>query len=179
MAAALARLAAKFISEGRKEKIRDLLGLTCKFFMSIDVFIIFIASVVWVYSDVIFTNFSFDELSKFKKVFIITGLFTVLNFPLLPTKGLFQAFDRVYDFVLIDFVYKIVNITSLVFALYFGFGLMGVVVANTTTNLLAQLVRFSYIYRKEKLSFNLKAKDNEIVRFIAVILYMVNSCYDR
>ena len=165
--AALARLAAKFISEGRKEKIRDLLGLTCKFFMGIDVFIIFIALVVWGYSDVIFTNFSFDELSKFKKAFIITGIFTVLNFPLLPTKGLFQAFDRVYNFVLIDFVYKIVNITSLVSALYFGFGLMGVVVANTTTNLLAQLVKFSYIYRKEKLSFNLKAKDNEIVRFIA------------
>lgn len=165
--AALARLAAKFILEGRKEKIRDLLGLTCKFFVCIDVFIFLIALGVWVYSDITFTNFSFEELGKFKKVFVITGLFTVLNFPLLPTKGLFQAFDRVYDFVLIDVVYKIVNITSLVSALYFGFGLLGVVVANTTTNLLAQLVRFSYIYRKENLNFNIKAKDNEIVRFIA------------
>ena len=60
--------------------------------MGIDVFIIFIALVVWGYSDVIFTNFSFDELSKFKKAFIITGIFTVLNFPLLPTKRIISGF---------------------------------------------------------------------------------------
>lgn len=165
--AALARLAAKFVSEGRKEKIRDLLGLTCKLFICIDIFIFFIALGVWIYSDSIFTNFSFEELGKFKKVFIITGIYTVLNFPLLPTKGLFQAFDRVYDFVLIDVVYKLVNVISLVSALYWGFGLFGVVIANTTTNLLAQVVRFSYVYRKEKLGIDLKAKDNEIIHFIA------------
>ena len=165
--AAQARLAAKFVSEGKKEKIKDLLGITCKLFLYIDIIILLIAVGVWMYSDSIFTNFSFSELDKFKKVFILTGLYTILNFPLLPTKGLFQAFDRVYDFVVIDVVYKLINVASLVSALYFGFGLFGVVVANTATNLLAQIVRFVYIYQKETLGINFLAKDTEIVRFIA------------
>lgn len=164
---AQARLIAKFIIEGKKEKIKDLLGITCKLFMSIDIFILLIATGIMIYSDSIFSNFSFTELDKFNKVFLITGIYTILNFPFLPLKGLFQAYDRVYDFVVIDLVYKIVNVMSLVSALFWGFGLMGVVVANTVTNLLAQIIRFIYIYKKESLKINFFAKDVEIVRFIA------------
>lgn len=165
--AAQARLVAKFLIEGKRKKIRDLLGITLKFFICIDIIILFIAACIFIFSDTIFSNFSFEELSKFKKIFLITSIYTILNFPLLPIKGLFQAFDRVFDFVVIDVVYKIVNILALISALFFGFGLLGVVIANTTTNLLAQILRLIYIYKKESLGINFFAKDIGIIRFIA------------
>lgn len=164
--AAQTRLAAKFLAEGKPEKIKDILGITSKIFIGIDVLILLIVSFVYLYADNIFSNLTPSELVRFKNVFIITSLFVLINFPMLPLKGLFQAYDKIFELTLIELVYKITNILVIVGALFCGLGLYGVVVANVGSNIIAQFFRLYYIFKKERLSVNIKAKDKEIVKFI-------------
>lgn len=164
--AAQTRLCAKFIAEGRPEKIRDLLGITARIYLAIDIFILCLMCLVFFYVDAIFSNLSVAELEKFKVIFIITACFVLINFPLLPTKGLFQAFDRVYELTLIDLFCKMSNILAIVGALYFGLSLYGVVLANILSNLIAQLFRLYYVFSKERLVICIDAKDREITKFI-------------
>lgn len=164
--AAQTRLAAKYIAEGTPEKIRNMLGITSRIFLSIDILILSLSALVYFNAAGIFSNLTPDELFKFKRVFIITSLFVLINFPMLPLRGLYQAFDRVYELTLIELSYKISNIGVIVGALYFDLGLYGVVLANVGSNILAQLFRLHYIFRKEHLSINIQARDKQVVQFI-------------
>lgn len=164
--AAQTRLAAKYIAEDRPEKIRNMLGITSRIFLVIDLFILIVSTIVYFDSDSLFPNLTANELIRFKNVFIVTTVFVLINFPMLPVKGLFQAFDHVYEFVLIDLVYKIINLISIISALYFGLGLYGVVLANVGSNIAVQFFRFYYIFKKEHLSVNITAHDKEVMNFI-------------
>lgn len=165
--AAQARLAAKYNLEGRRDKLRDMLGITTRIFAFIDFVILLLLLVVYFNADVIFSNLTDEELVRFKNVFIITGLFVLVNFPLLPTKGLYQAFDRVYEVVVIDLCNKVVSVSLLVGALCMGWGLYGVVVIGVLCNIVTQLFKLFYIRRAESLSINIKANDKEITGFLA------------
>lgn len=102
--AAQTRLTAKFIAEGRADRIRDMLGITIKMYTLIDLIILIILLCIYVNIEEIFTNISGDDIEKFKKVFLVTSLFVLINFPLLPIKGLYQAFDRVVEITTIDLI---------------------------------------------------------------------------
>lgn len=164
--AAQTRLAARYITEGTTWKIKDMLGITARIFFAIDGIILFLLFVVYANAEGIFPNLTLGELAKFKNVFIMTSLYILVNFPMLPLKGLFQAFDRVFELTLIELVYKMTNIGVIVLALYLGWGVYGVVLANAGTNVLAQSFRLYYIFRKERLSVNIRAKDKSVIRFI-------------
>lgn len=164
--AAQTRLAAKYIAEGTSWKIRDMLGITSRIFLAIDGLILCLLLVVYFNATDIFSNLTDNELVRFKNVFLITSLFVLINFPLLPLKGLFQAFDRVYELTLIELIYKMSNVGVIVLALYLGWGIYGVVLVNVGSNILAQIFRLYYIFQKEKLSINIQAHDKSVVQFI-------------
>ena len=164
--AAQTRLTAKFIAEGRADRIRDMLGITIKMYTLIDLIILIILLCIYVNIEEIFTNISGDDIEKFKKVFLVTSLFVLINFPLLPIKGLYQAFDRVVEITTIDLIYRVISIILLFGALYLGWGLWGVVLINTSCNIIFQFIRLWYLYHKESLAINVKAKDKDIIKFI-------------
>lgn len=164
--AAQTRLAAKYIAEGINWKIRDMLGITTRIFLTIDGIILLVLCVVYTYSEDIFTNLTAQELVRFKNVFLITSLYVLVNFPMLPLKGLYQAFDRMLELTLIELIYKMSNILCIVLALYWGWGIYGVVCVNVGTNIITQLFRLYYIFKQEKLAIHIHAKDKSVVSFI-------------
>ncbi|MCD8387772.1 MAG: oligosaccharide flippase family protein [Bacteroidales bacterium] len=166
ISAAQTRLAAKYIAEGTPDKIGNMLGITTRIFLTIDVVILILSTLVFFNVEILFHNLSTDEIDRFRNVFIVTTLFVVVNLPMLPIKGLFQAFDRVYELTLIDLCYKITNVAVIVGALYFGLGLYGVVFANVGSNIIAQICRLYFIMRQERIKINIKARDREVVKFI-------------
>lgn len=165
--AAQARLAAKYNLEGKREKIKDMLGITARIYLLIDLIILLLLAVVYLNAGVIFGNLTDAELPRFKNVFIMTGAFVLVNFPLLSVKGLYQAFDRVYAVVVIDLVNKVASVALLVMALCLGWGLYGVVMIGVVCNASAQLFKLFYIRRKEGLSVHLRARDKEVTAFLA------------
>ena len=72
--AAQTRLIAKYIAEGTVEKIKDVLGITCRIFLVIDIFILFLSCLVYFNADSLFSNLTPHELIRFKNV-----IFFILN----------------------------------------------------------------------------------------------------
>ena len=164
--AAQTRLIAKFIAENKLDKIKEVLGITIKIYFIIDIIILLALVIVYANADSIFTKLTPVELVKFKNVFLITGAFILLNFPLLPTKGLYQAFDRVFQLTVIDLIYRVINVSSIIIALLLKYDLYIVVIINVSTNLLAQIIKLVYIQFKERLKIKLGSKDEYIYKFI-------------
>lgn len=165
--AAQTRYIAKLRADGREDRVEDLLGITAKLFLAIDLLISVILFVVYFFSEDIFTGFTTEEFLRFKRVFIITGCFVLINFPLLSVKGIFLAYERTLDVVVIDIAYKVFSILLLFYSLWRGWGLFSVVCINVGSQIAFQLYRVFYIKRKEHLTLNVRAKDREIYSYIA------------
>lgn len=166
ISAATARLAAKFLANDTRQRIHDLVGITCKLYLLIDIVIFLFLCLFYFFADRLFTQFSAVELEKFRNVFLITSSFVLINFPLIQLKGLFQAYEIITELVIIDIVYKVLSFTTLTVALLLHWGLYSVVAINVGCNLAAQLIRLVYLKRSQHLKINIKARDHEIFHFI-------------
>lgn len=93
--AAQTRFIARFRAEGREEKVKDLAGITAKLYIIIDALIFCALILVYIFSEEIFANLTPIELERFKVIFLISSLFVVFNFPLLPLNGIFVAYKRI------------------------------------------------------------------------------------
>lgn len=166
ISAATARVAAKFLANGTRQRINDLVGITCKLYLLIDLVVLFLLCLFYFYADNIFTQFNAEELNKFRNVFLITSAFILINFPLIQLKGLFQAYEIITELVLVDIGYRVISFATLVTALLLHWELYSIVAVNVSCNLTAQLVRLFYLRHSQHLSINLKAHDCEIFHFI-------------
>lgn len=166
LSAAITRLTARFLAQNRPDKIRDMLGITVKVYLVIDTIILVLLCLVYTNAETLFTRFSEEEIVKFKYVFIINAIYILINFPMLPMRGLYQAYEMVTELVTIGLIERVVSFTALMLALFWGFGLYGVVVINAISSITAQFFRLFYLYKTRRPGFNLRARDSEISSFV-------------
>lgn len=166
MGAALTRFIAKYRAENKIAKIKDLLGVTTKLYLVVDLILILVLFIIYFLSPNIFSNLSEIELEKFKGVFLISIFFIMFNFPLLPLDGVFIASEKIVALKLLNFASKVASVSLLFITLYLGYGLMGVVIVQAAITLLFQLVKVVYLYLKVNLRINFKSRDKQILRSI-------------
>jgi len=164
--AAQTRYIAKLLAEGRLDKIKNLLGITTKLFTAIDLVIIVLLIVVFFFLEDIFTGFTPEEFISFKEVFVVTAIFVMINVPLLPVNGILIGFDRAYDLSLIGAIYRFVSMSFLFVALWLHVSLFWIVVINVGCQASVQIVKYIYIFNREHLSINFKARDKEMLQYM-------------
>lgn len=164
--AAQTRFITKYIAEGKEDKVKDLLGITTKLYLGIDLIIIVILTIVYQNSEQIFTQFTQFELERFKTIFLISSFFVLFNFPLLPINGIFIAYEKIITLKLFDLASKVISVSLLVTALALDYGLYGVVLVNACATLAVQSTKLIYLYKKLHVRINIKHKDKIMLNSI-------------
>lgn len=166
MGAALTRFIARYRAENKEHKVKDLLGVTSKLYISVDIILVIVLFLVYTFSATIFSNLSEIELEKFRGVFLISIFFVLFNFPLLPVDGVFIAFEKIIQLKLFTFTSKFISISLLFTTLILGYGLFGVVVVQAAVTLFFQTVKVLYLNKKVNLRINFKSNDKQILKSI-------------
>lgn len=166
MGAALTRFIARFRAENREHEVKNLLGITTKLYIVVDIILITVLFSVYAFSPIFFSNLSETELVKFRGVFLVSIFFVLFNFPLLPVDGVFIAFEKIIQLKIFAFTSKFISISLLFTTLMLGYGLFGVVIVQAVVTLLFQTIKVFYLYKKVSLSINFKSKDKQILKSI-------------
>ena len=157
---AISKFIAQFRAEKRDGEISNLLGLVYKFYFVIDLLILVALVVVYCFVENIFVNLSADELIKFKNIFAIVGLFTLISFPCTTFNGILIAHEKFVVLKVCDLLSKALTIALIVTALLLGRGLYAIVIVNAGVQLLVNMIKFVSIKRTmtQKINFRYFSK---------------------
>lgn len=173
LAQSIARFIAKYRAEGNQEKVNNLLGVTTRIYLLIDVLIFLVLFFLFFLLKDIFGHFTSEEHKKFEAVYLIAGFFSLLSFPLTPINGVMIAYERFIVLKISDLVQKVFVIALMVAALLNGQGLLTLIFVNGLVGFSIKIFNFIYIRRKEKIKINLKYFDKmqakELISFSAWI----------
>lgn len=160
------RLLAKYRVEGDTAKIDNLLGLTAKLYLILDVLVIIALIVFYFFIDDLFIKLSFVEIIKFKQIYLIAAIFSVMSFPLLYISGIYYAFELFLQVKLFDLVSKLGSVFLTIVILLLGYGLTYLVLVYATTPFLINIGKVLYLKRKKYLNINWEFWNNDVLKGI-------------
>ena len=160
LSSATARYLSKYLAEDDKAGAEKFLGAIYKLYLIVDAIILIVLTVIFFLIDKIYVNLTPAELEQFKTVYIISALFSVVNFPFITFNGILTAYEKFIPLKLIDIVYRVFNVVFTVLALLLGGGLYALVTVNVLVGLFVLLIKFVSIKATTpiKVDFNTKNK---------------------
>lgn len=166
LSSATARYLSKYNAEGNKEGAESFLGAIYKLYIIVDAIILTILVVVFFLLDKIYVGLSPTELEQFKVVYIISALFSVINFPFVTFNGILTAYEKFTPLKLIEIIYRIFNVGFTVVALLLGGGLYALVIVHVLVGLFVLLLKFIVIKVQTSTKVNFKTNNKTIYREI-------------
>ena len=160
LSSATSRYIAKYRAENKKEELNKFLNIIYRLYIIIDA-VIFIALIITFFClDIIYYNLSPEELEKFKVVYCIAGMYSLISFPCITFNGILNAFEKFLPLKIADLFQKILTIALTVIALYQGYGLYALVTANAVSGLISILIKFYYVRKNTRVT-NVKIENRE------------------
>jgi O-antigen/teichoic acid export membrane protein len=153
---AIARYISKYRSEGEVEKANELLGLTTKLYLLIDLTIFITLIVVFFFISNIFKQLTPEEIQKFRIIYCIAGLFSLLSFPFSSLQGIFIAYERFIFLKLCDLILKISTIILMVIALFMGYKLFALVTINAGIGIIVVIIKFAHFRKNIPIKVNFR-----------------------
>ena len=156
----IARFLAKYRIEGNVDKINQILGVTTRLYLYINVVLFFTLLMVYFFISNIFVELQPDEIEKFKVIYIIAGGFSLLSFPFMPLDGVLIAYEKFIVLKLCDIISKVGIIILMVIAISFGYKLYALVAINAVIGIILIAIKFIYLSNTTnlKIDFNYKSK---------------------
>lgn len=117
---AVTRFMSNYLAAGDQDKVNNLLGLVFKLYFLIDALIVLALVIIWFNLGSIYAGLSNEQLSLFKIVFLILGLFSIVSFPCIPIKGIMRSYENFVELKLCELFNKILSTASIIVLLYIG-----------------------------------------------------------
>lgn len=171
LSSATSRYVAKYRAEGKIDELNKFLNIIYKLYLIIDAIIMVILIVVFFCSDIIYKNLSAEELHKFKVVYCIAGLYSVISFPCVTFKGILDAYEQFLPVKIADLIHKVLTVAFTVIALSCGQGLYALVTISAVCGLLTIFIKLYYVNKSVKIKRVKIVKEdqkqifNEILKF--------------
>lgn len=146
LSAATARFLSKYNSEGNQKKVNDFLGSVYKLYLLISAIIFIVLIVVYLFLDRIYVKLTPEEMSQFRVVYVIAGLYAIISFPFITLNGIMTAYEKFIQLKAADLIYRVLNIGLMVFALWRGYGLYALVTVNAISGFI--IIIYKYIVIK-------------------------------
>jgi len=159
LGSSIARFIAKFRAEGNENKINNMLGVTTRIYLILDVVIFLLIAIVYFFISNIFTELTSSEIDKLKVVYLIAGFFSIASFLFTPVDGALIAYERFFVLKLSELLHKLLVIVFMVIALLNGQGLFALIFINGIIGFGIKLYKFFYIKKQANLKINLKFFD--------------------
>lgn len=164
LGAAISRFIALARAKGDENEVAKLVSTTTRIYLFIDLIIAVALIIAFFFISGIFTNFTAEELEKFKVIYCIAGLFSLLSFPLMPQDGILIAYERFVVLKSAKMVQKLGVILLMVIALYLGLGLYALILINGLVGFAIALYKFWYIRRNTAVKVSISIFDSALAK---------------
>jgi O-antigen/teichoic acid export membrane protein len=169
LSAAVSRFVSKYIAEGKQENVNNILGISLRIYLIIDLIILIILIIVYLNLDLIYKELTSEELSKFKVVYSIAAMFSILSFPFIPLNSILISYEKFVPLKLCDLLNKLLSVLLIIVALIIGFGLYTLVTLNAISGLITIIIKLIIVKRSTPIKINYKFYNkkmlNEIFNF--------------
>lgn len=162
LSAATSRFVAKYLAQGRQDKVDSILGAIYKLYFLIDALIAVVLVVISFFLEDIYTNLTPLEIQRFRVVFIISALFALINFPCVTFTGILNAYEKFIKLKLADALYRVLTVVITVIALVFHGGLYALVLVQVAVGLLVLAYKLFVIKTKTPVKVNFAYKEKGI-----------------
>lgn len=112
----------------------------------------------------IFLQLNSAEIEKFKTIYVIAGLFSLVSFPFMSLNGVFIAFERFVVLKLCDIFSKIGVILFMVIALLLGYKLYAIIAINAFIGIIVILFKLIYLFKTTAIKIDLKYKSKALTK---------------
>ena len=164
---AVSRYISKYRAEGDSEKEANFLGMIYKLYIGIDALIMVALLVVYLLLEHIYVKLTPAELEQLRVVFVITGLFSIVNFPLVTLNGVLNAHEKFIQLKTADILSRVIDITLVVIALSLGYGLYALVAIHAITGLLSSAAKLAFVCRIPGFRVRLQFWDDALAKKVA------------
>lgn len=161
---AVARFLAKYRAEKNDQKVNYLLSITTKIYLFISLLIMLALIIVYFLIPHIFTQLNNLEIQKFKTIYVIAGLFSLISFPFMSLNGIFIAFERFVVLKFSDILSKIGIVLFMIIALLLGYKLYALIAINAMIGLIVILFKMIYLFKTTSIKIDLKYKNKGLTK---------------
>lgn len=160
----IAKFVTDYKAQNQLDKIGQLLGLTARFYVFVNVFIFLALIIAYFFIDTIFIELTSAEIAKFKIVYLIVGGFSLISFPFLPLDGVLIAYERFVILKLCDFISKLSIIVLMVIALLLGYKLYALVAINAAVGIGIIIIKVIFLKKILPIKINFKYKSKTLLK---------------
>jgi O-antigen/teichoic acid export membrane protein len=162
----ISRFISKYRLEDDQQTEQNFLGIIYKLYMVISAIIFVILLVVYVFIDGIFLQLTVAELDRFRIVYVIAGLFSIISFPFNTLNGILIAYEQYVPLKLAGILQKILLITLMVILLSLGKGLYALVAVNAVTGFTAIIYKLIVVKRNTNIRINWRYYNKSLLKVI-------------
>lgn len=135
LSSAVTRFLAKYLAEGRQDRADDCMGLICRLYVIIDIVMVLVLLGVYFFIPNIYKELTSDEIERFKIVYVIAAIYSVISFPFIPLNGVLTAHEKFIQLKLCDVAHKLIIVLAMSVCLLLGGGLYSLVSVNAIAGL--------------------------------------------
>lgn len=166
LSSAITRFVAKYLAEGRPEKADNCLGLVYKLYLFIDILLLAVLAGVFFFIPFIYKELTPVEIDKFKIVFAIAAVFSVISFPFIPVNGILSAHEKFIQLKLCDLAHKLFIVAAMTVCLLLGYGLYALVLINAVAGILTIGAKLMFIRKSTNTRINFHYRNRSELRSI-------------
>jgi O-antigen/teichoic acid export membrane protein len=171
---AIAKFIAKYRVEQVENKIPQLLGVTVKLYLIIDLLIALVLISLYLNLELIFKELTPLEIEKFKVIYIISGLFSLVSFPFSSLNGILIAHERFILLKSTELFRKIAIIFLMVIALLLDYKLFALVAINAFVDLIIIVIKILYLYKSTNTTIKFGYKNKGLVKELFSVSFWIS-----
>ena len=161
MSSSISRFVAKYRAEGDEKGVENLLGLTAKIYLLIDVVVFLVLFVLYFFISDIFTGLTPNEIERFKVIYCITGVFAVGSFVFKPVGGAMMAYEYFVENKALDLITRVGTVLLVFFVLIAGGDVFMMVLVYGAVGLAVSLAKYFLFVHKSLLNINWRYFEKE------------------
>lgn len=156
LSSAVTRFISKYLAEGRQDKANNCLGLVYRLYVFIDVVLFCVLLCVFFFIPHIYKELTLQEIEKFKVVYSIAAVYSVVSFPFIPVNGVLNAHERFIQVKVCDVLHKLIIVAAMSVCLLTGLGLYALVLVNSISGVITIVFKLWCIthYTPQKITWH-------------------------
>lgn len=154
LSAATSRFLSACLAKEQQDEANQILGTIYKLYLIVDVLIFAAFVVIFFLSEKIYVKLTFEEIQRFRVIFVISGVFAIVNFPCVTFNGILNSYEKFVQLKLADAFYRILTVLISVAALCLGGGLYALVTIHACVGLSIIIYKFYVIKHSTPVRIN-------------------------
>lgn len=166
MSAAVSRFISKFNALKDQNAVNNFLGIVYKLYLAITALLMVVLIAIFFFIDSIYAGLTPEEVSKFKIVYVIASMSTIISFPFVTLNGIMTSYEEFKALKLCELFQKLFAVFLTIAALLSGMGLYALVSINAVSALITIIIKLIVIRRKTPVKVNMLYFSKQMLKSI-------------